>query len=58
MKIKITNKGNNHWYSNRIGEVFDVEYITSEGYWCREGGFWNCLNVVRVVDCEVLDELK
>lgn len=54
MQIKIVRKPIlRMWYSDRQGEVFNVEYVTEQGYWCREGGTWNCLNVVNKDDAEV-----
>lgn len=59
MKIKIV-KCNDPlmWYYSRVGEEFQVErYVQgSTIYWCREGGSWNCLNIVNIEDTEITED--
>lgn len=60
MRIKIVKCTDpSYWYAKRIGEVFEVQYITKEYgdavYWCREGGAWNCINKVKPEDIETVD---
>ncbi len=50
---RCTNPG--AWYEERIGEEVVAEFMDSEGYWAREGGIYNCINVLRKEDVTVLD---
>lgn len=54
MTIRIRSARGLMWYSTRIGEEFTVIRIDSHGYWCREGGQWNCLNWVDVRDALIV----
>lgn len=57
MKVKVI-ECHDHmlWYNKRIGEIFEVLREEEAVYWTREGGHWNCLNWIRKLDCEVIDE--
>lgn len=62
MQIKILKSSSSfYWYSKHIGEVFTVvkeEHNNREDsitYWVREGGEYNCLNIVLDQDCEVVN---
>lgn len=57
MKIKITDCSDAmFWYSRHVGEIFDVQKISQDVFWCREPNEWGCLNIVLKKDCEVLKE--
>lgn len=57
MKIKITNCSDSlFWYSKKIGEIFNVERVSQDVYWCREPDEYKCLNLVLKEDCEVYKE--
>lgn len=54
MKVRITKSGKKtYWYSNRIGEVFEVTQSErySESYQFKNNGI---LNFIDKVDCEIL----
>ena len=54
MKVRITKSGKKtYWYSNRIGEVFEVTQSErySESYQFKNDGI---LNFIDKVDCEIL----
>jgi hypothetical protein len=53
-KAKIERCSNNGWYRDKIGEVVIIEFIDSDGYWSREGGQFNCINVIRKEDATLL----
>jgi hypothetical protein len=44
------------WYKKHIGKTFEVVSEEEAIYWAREGGYFNCLNWIRKLDCEVVDE--
>ena len=64
LQIKIVKASSNFfWYNKHIGEVFSVVKIETDipsigneftTYWVREGGDFNCLNIVLEQDCEVV----
>lgn len=57
MKIKILDCSDSlYWYSKHVGEVFDVQRIEHDVFWCREKDAYECLNIILKVDCEVLKE--
>jgi len=57
MKVKVTKCYDSMlWYNKRIGEVFEIYREEEAVYWTREGGAWNCLNWIRKLDCEVINE--
>ena len=69
MKLKIIRCTDSlMWYSKHIGKVFDVVNVTwfannnercVQYYWCREGGWYNAVNIVHPSDVEVFnDDLK
>lgn len=43
-----------YWYADRVGRVVTIEFIDSEGYWSREGGIYNAINVIRAKDATLL----
>ncbi len=45
---------NGSWYADRIGQTVLCEFIDNDGYWAREGGVYNCINVIRKEDAELL----
>lgn len=45
---------NGMWYQDRVGELITVEFIDSEGYWAREGGTYNAINVIYKADARLL----
>lgn len=61
---KCSNPGS--WYANRVGQILPVERFeinkdSSQGldgdvYWCREGGEFNCLNIIRKEDATLIVE--
>lgn len=54
-KVRIERCTNNGaWYAARIGQVVPIESIDDEGYWGREGGTFNCINVIRKCDATLL----
>lgn len=56
MKIEITHCNDpSMWYYDRIGEVFKVERKDPDQYWCREGGPWNCINIVKTADAIIVE---
>jgi hypothetical protein len=42
------------WYTGRVGEIVNVEFEDGEGYWAREGGVYNAINVIRKGDATLL----
>lgn len=42
------------WYQDRVGQTILCEFVDSEGYWAREGGTFNCINVIRPEDATLL----
>jgi len=52
----LINQCTNHgaWYQDLVGKIVLIELIDSEGYWGREGGEYNCINVIRVEDATLL----
>lgn len=57
MKIKVIQCDDHMlWYKKRIGQIFEVLREDEAVYWTREGGYFNCLNWIRKLDCEVVDE--
>lgn len=44
------------WYNKHIGETFEVLREEESVYWTRERNSWNCLNWIRKLDCEVVDD--
>ncbi len=56
MKIKVISCHNRIlWYSDRIGETFEVCKEEEKAYWCREGGQFNCLNWISKSDTEIVE---
>ena len=58
MKIKIIDcRDPMLWYANKIGQILNVERrnLRTKEYWCREGGPWNCLNVVYEEDTQLVE---
>ncbi len=43
------------WYRDMVGQTVTVEFIDSEGLWAREGGTYNCINVIRKEDARLVD---
>lgn len=43
-----------YWYADKVGQTVVVEFIDNEGYWSREGGIYNCINVIRKQDATLL----
>jgi len=57
MKIKIIDCSDSmFWYSSHVGEIFDVQRISHDVFWCRERNEYGCLNIVLKKDCEVLEK--
>ena len=65
IQIKILKSSSpNFWYSDRINDVVPVVRLEHcydplaaknfKLYWVREGGEFNCLNIVLEQDCEVV----
>jgi hypothetical protein len=46
--------GGDWWYAGRVGEVISIERETSDGYWAREGGTYNAINIIRKGDVTLL----
>lgn len=44
-----------YWYKNLVGQTILCEFIDREGYWAREGGIFNCINVIKREDAKLLD---
>ena len=42
------------WYRDKIGQTILCEFVDREGYWAREGGEYNCINVIRRSDAVLL----
>lgn len=42
------------WYARLVGQVIAIEFEDSEGYWAREGGQYNCINIIRKADTTLL----
>jgi hypothetical protein len=38
------------WYAKKIGQTLPIEYEDSCGYWAREGGTYNAINIIRKTD--------
>ena len=63
MRVRI-NKCNDSllWYNNRIGEIFNVLYITKEpkdfSLWVRTGGMYNTKNFIYNSDCSEVNDNK
>lgn len=58
MKIKIVDcRDSRLWYADKVGQILNVEKTNASTgeYWCREGGPWNCLNVVYEQDAELVE---
>lgn len=43
-----------YWYRDLVGHIVPIEFQDSEGYWAREGGEYNCINVIRKQDADLL----
>lgn len=43
-----------YWYQDRVGQTILCEFVDSEGYWAREGGVFNAINVIRPEDATLL----
>jgi len=61
MKIRINKCGDTlMWYSNRIGETFEVLYILKEhngfSYWVNTRGLYNTKNFIYNYDCSEINE--
>lgn len=55
MKVRIVScKDSLFWYSKKIGEIIEIERETIDWYWAREGGSFNCLNIVDKNDVKLL----
>lgn len=39
-----------------MGQTILCEFIDGEGYWAREGGVYNCINVIKKEDAELLEQ--
>lgn len=42
------------WYRDKVGETVTVELIDDEGYWAREGGTYDAINVIYKQDARLL----
>jgi len=42
------------WYRDLVGKVVMIEAADSCGYWAREGGEFNCINVIKHEDATLL----
>lgn len=42
------------WYCGKVGETVVSEFQDNDGYWAREGGEYNCINVIRREDATLL----
>lgn len=59
MKVKIIKCSDNMmWYRDKVGQVIQVERETVDWYWAREGGSFNCLNIVDKADVEIVGKTK
>lgn len=57
MKVKVINCYDSMlWYKKHIGHTFEVLREEEAVYWTRELNGWHCLNWIRKLDCEVVDE--
>jgi hypothetical protein len=43
-----------YWYRDRIGQTVEIEFIDRDGLWAREGGVYNCINVIQPGDARLL----
>ncbi len=50
MKVRITEGAG--WYSNRVGEIFDIARVAREVYFINENHF------IKKEDCEVVKDLE
>jgi hypothetical protein len=57
MKIKVISYKNPLlWYSEHIGQEFEVHFIDDNAYWCREkDGVFNCLNWIAKEDATITE---
>lgn len=46
------------WYRDMIGKIVLIERETPDWYWAREGGSFNCLNIIQKSDVEIIKEIK
>ena len=54
-KVHITRCSNpGYWYQAKVGQTILCEFVDREGYWAREGGTFNCINVIRPEDATLL----
>lgn len=42
------------WYEKRVGHNILIESVDSGGYWAREGGEYNAINIIRHSDARLL----
>lgn len=45
-----------YWYNSLIGQIVHIERETVDHYWAREGGNWNCLNILYKEDVEIIKD--
>lgn len=54
MRIKVKKSSDAlFWYTQHIGEIFEVMATDIDRYWVRELDEYHCLNFILKVDCEV-----
>lgn len=44
------------WYAPLVNSVIEIERETTSNYWAREGGNWNCLNILYKEDVEIIKD--
>lgn len=54
-KVRVLGCPRSYWYRNLVGQVVLCEFVDSEGCWAREGGVYNCINIIRWEDVELLE---
>lgn len=47
-------QSSSYWYAGLVGQVVPFERVDGYGYWAREGGIYNCINVIKHEDATLL----
>lgn len=53
-KAVIERCSGSYWYRNLVGQTVEIEFIDRDGLWSREGGVYNCINVIQPGDARLL----
>lgn len=54
-KVYVARCSGSYWYRDLVGQIVLCEFVDGEGYWAREGGVFNCINVIKKEDAELLE---